>query len=68
MDKSQRQGTHLDEVSRCDLTHDAKLILREPKDVADEEYKEFYKAVAKDQTAETLGWAHFKARCCLCVL
>jgi heat shock protein beta len=33
---------------------------REPKDVPDEEYEEFYKAVSKDPTAETLGWAHFK--------
>jgi hypothetical protein len=33
---------------------------REPKDVPDEEYEEFYKAVSKDPTAVTLGWAHFK--------
>jgi HSP90 family molecular chaperone len=34
----------------------------EPKEVADEEYQDFYKAVAKDTTAETLGWSHFKVR------
>lgn len=28
--------------------------------MSDEEYTEFYKAVAKDPKAETLGWAHFK--------
>lgn len=36
------------------------LTSREPKEVSDEEYKEFYKAVAKDPSAETLGWSHFK--------
>jgi heat shock protein beta len=29
--------------------------------VKDEEYKDFYKAVSKDDSADTLGWAHFKA-------
>jgi heat shock protein beta len=28
--------------------------------VSEEEYREFYKAVAKDPLAETLGWSHFK--------
>ncbi len=32
----------------------------EPKDVTDEEYKEFYKAMAKEPLGETLGWSHFK--------
>ncbi|KAK1923777.1 putative cation-transporting ATPase [Papiliotrema laurentii] len=38
----------------------APIWMREPKEVSEEEYKEFYKAVAKDPTAETLGWSHFK--------
>ncbi|ORX37938.1 Hsp90 protein-domain-containing protein [Kockovaella imperatae] len=38
----------------------APLWMREPKDVTDIEYEEFYKAVAKDPSAETLGWSHFK--------
>lgn len=38
----------------------APIWMREPKEVSDEEYKEFYKAVAKDANAETLGWSHFK--------
>ncbi|ORY34940.1 putative cation-transporting ATPase [Naematelia encephala] len=38
----------------------APLWMREPKEVTDEEYREFYKAVAKDESAETLGWSHFK--------
>jgi HSP90 family molecular chaperone len=36
------------------------IHLREPKEVTDEEYREFYKATAKDASADTLGWAHFK--------
>lgn len=28
--------------------------------MAEEEYREFYKAVAKDPSAQTLGWSHFK--------
>jgi hypothetical protein len=35
-------------------------MFREPADVKDQEYKDFYKGVSKDDTAETLGWAHFK--------
>ncbi|KAK4686199.1 molecular chaperone HtpG, partial [Tremellales sp. Uapishka_1] len=38
----------------------APIWMREPKDVSEEEYREFYKAVAKDPSAETLGWGHFK--------
>jgi len=48
---------------RCEglsLFHQGSAYDRDPKDVSDEEYKEFYKAVAKDPKAETLGWAHFK--------
>ncbi|TYJ54717.1 hypothetical protein B9479_004657 [Cryptococcus floricola] len=37
------------------------IWMREPKEVDDEEYKAFYKAVSKDPFAETLGWSHFKA-------
>jgi len=33
---------------------------RDPADVQDQEYRDFYKGVSKDDTAETLGWAHFK--------
>nr|ODN91222.1 cation-transporting ATPase [Cryptococcus depauperatus CBS 7841] len=33
---------------------------REPKEVSEEEYHDFYKAVSKDPTATTLGWSHFK--------
>jgi hypothetical protein len=39
---------------------------RDPKEVDEEEYKQFYKAIAKDPSAEALGWAHFKV--CLSVL
>jgi hypothetical protein len=28
--------------------------------VKDQEYRDFYKGVSKDDSAETLGWAHFK--------
>jgi heat shock protein beta len=28
--------------------------------VKDQEYRDFYKGVSKDDNAETLGWAHFK--------
>ncbi|KAI9632990.1 putative cation-transporting ATPase [Dioszegia hungarica] len=38
----------------------APIWMRDPKDVPEDEYRQFYKAVAKDQSAETLGWAHFK--------
>lgn len=33
---------------------------RDPAEVKDEEYEDFYKAVSKDDSAQTLGWAHFK--------
>ncbi|WVR08263.1 hypothetical protein IAU60_005310 [Kwoniella sp. DSM 27419] len=38
----------------------APLWMREPKDVSEQEYRQFYKAVTKDESSETLGWAHFK--------
>lgn len=42
---------------------------REPTDVKDQEYMDFYKAISKDDSAETLGWAHFKVSCVLrCVV
>jgi heat shock protein beta len=28
--------------------------------VAADEYREFYKAIAKEPMGETLGWSHFK--------
>ncbi|WVQ75175.1 hypothetical protein IAR50_004785 [Cryptococcus sp. DSM 104548] len=37
------------------------IWMRDPKEVDEEEYKAFYKAVSKDPFAETLGWSHFKA-------
>lgn len=27
-----------------------------------DEYREFYKAIAKEPMGETLGWSHFKVR------
>jgi HSP90 family molecular chaperone len=33
---------------------------RDPAEVKDQEYRDFYKGVSKDDSAETLGWAHFK--------
>lgn len=33
---------------------------RDPAEVKDQEYRDFYKGVSKDDNAETLGWAHFK--------
>ncbi|WRT69461.1 uncharacterized protein IL334_006447 [Kwoniella shivajii] len=38
----------------------APIWMREPKEVSDEEYQQFYKAVAKDDASESLGWSHFK--------
>ncbi|KAK8849475.1 hypothetical protein IAR55_004808 [Kwoniella newhampshirensis] len=38
----------------------APIWMREPKEVSDEEYIEFYKAVSKDPAAEPLGWSQFK--------
>jgi len=52
---------------RQGLSHHAialSLIYRDPAEVKDQEYRDFYKGVSKDDTAETLGWAHFKV-CCL---
>ncbi|EIW71712.1 hypothetical protein TREMEDRAFT_60629 [Tremella mesenterica DSM 1558] len=50
----------VDEGSWVRVNDRPPLWMREPKDVTDEEYREFYKAVAKDPKAETLGWSHFK--------
>jgi HSP90 family molecular chaperone len=58
MGARERQGPHLDAVSST--INSSALTTSEPKEVSEEEYKEFYKAVAKDPTAETLGWSHFK--------
>lgn len=33
---------------------------REPKEVEETEYRDFFTALAKDPQAETLGWSHFK--------
>jgi HSP90 family molecular chaperone len=33
---------------------------RDPAEVKNQEYRDFYKGVSKDDSAETLGWAHFK--------
>ncbi|OCF30950.1 cation-transporting ATPase [Kwoniella heveanensis CBS 569] len=38
----------------------APIWVRDPKDVSEEEYKDFYKALTKDESAESLGWSHFK--------
>ncbi|WWC93052.1 uncharacterized protein L201_008016 [Kwoniella dendrophila CBS 6074] len=39
----------------------APIWMRDSKSVTDEEYKQFYKAVAKDdEKGEPLGWSHFK--------
>lgn len=39
----------------------APLWMREPKDVTDEEYENFFKATFNDETAPT-AWTHFKVR------
>jgi len=43
------------------LVNDSKPIwLRDPKEVTDEEYQEFYKSISKD-SADSIGHTHFKA-------
>ena len=37
------------------------LTCSDAKEVSEEEYREFYKAIAKEPMGETLGWSHFKA-------
>ncbi|CAI5494528.1 unnamed protein product [Closterium sp. Naga37s-1] len=46
-----------------ELLNSVKAIwLRSPKDVTDDEYREFYKSLAKDySTDKPLSWAHFSA-------
>lgn len=36
------------------------IWMREPKEVEEAEYRDFFTALAKDPQAETLGWSHFK--------
>jgi hypothetical protein len=50
----------MDEVGLAFLVIEDGLMRRDPADVQDQEYRDFYKGVSKDDTAETLGWAHFK--------
>ncbi|KAL7423848.1 hypothetical protein Q5752_001432 [Cryptotrichosporon argae] len=61
---STRKDDHEDAESEDDhvwvhVNDKPPLWMRDPKDVTDDEYKAFYKAVAKDGT-EPLGWSHFK--------
>ena len=70
MGPGQRQGSYLDEVGPDYMAFLRKTEhCREPTDVKDQEYMDFYKAISKDDSAETLGWAHFKVSCVLrCVV
>lgn len=53
--------TRKEKRKEWDLLNDSKAIwLRSPKDVSEDEYSKFYKAVSKDY-GEALGHVHFKA-------
>eukprot|EP00197_Chlamydomonas_leiostraca_P012972 CAMPEP_0202865410 /NCGR_PEP_ID=MMETSP1391-20130828/5942_1 /ASSEMBLY_ACC=CAM_ASM_000867 /TAXON_ID=1034604 /ORGANISM="Chlamydomonas leiostraca, Strain SAG 11-49" /LENGTH=829 /DNA_ID=CAMNT_0049545253 /DNA_START=106 /DNA_END=2595 /DNA_ORIENTATION=+ len=59
--KEEAKKTRKEKRKEWDLLNDSKAIwLRAPKDVSEEEYKKFYKAVSKDY-GESLGHVHFKA-------
>ncbi|WOO77666.1 Endoplasmin [Vanrija pseudolonga] len=49
-----------DEFTFVRVNDKAPIWMRDPKSVSKEDYIDFYKAVAKDQTQEPLGWSHFK--------
>merc|ERR1719223_1763371 len=43
------------------LNNNVAIWSRESKDVSDEEYQSFYRAIAKDTNSDALSWIHFKA-------
>lgn len=62
-DNEQKEGKAEEKVTVFDweLVNTQKPIwMRNSKDVSDEEYTEFYRALTKDTTGEPLTWTHFK--------
>lgn len=43
------------------LNNNVAIWAREAKDVTDDEYQSFFKAISKDTTSDALSWIHFKA-------
>ncbi|CAI5963725.1 unnamed protein product [Closterium sp. NIES-64] len=64
-DKEKKPKTRVEKRTKWEweLLNSVKAIwLRSPKDVTDDEYREFYKSLAKDySTDKPLSWTHFSA-------